>query len=73
MILEPTTRQLYILAGERDEKFLSDMYTYDIATNTATEVFSDFTSSGGPQPCFTQRAVIDPTLQEIYMSVWTSR
>ncbi|KAJ4493748.1 Muskelin N-terminus-domain-containing protein [Lentinula edodes] len=67
MILEPTTRQLYIFAGERDEKFLSDMYIYDIATNTATEVFSDFTSSGGPQPCFTQRAVIDPTLQEIYI------
>ncbi|KAJ4483838.1 Muskelin N-terminus-domain-containing protein [Lentinula aciculospora] len=67
MIFEPNTRQLFIFAGEREAKYLSDMYIYDIATNTATEVFSDFTSSGGPQPCFTQRAVIDPALQEIYI------
>ncbi|KAE9403924.1 hypothetical protein BT96DRAFT_936129 [Gymnopus androsaceus JB14] len=67
MILEPHTRQLYIFAGEREEKFLSDMHIYDIATNTTTEVFSDFTSSGGPQPCFTQRAVADFELQEIYV------
>ncbi|KAF9073645.1 Muskelin N-terminus-domain-containing protein [Rhodocollybia butyracea] len=69
MVLEPTTHQLYIFAGEleKDEKVLSDMHVYDIATNTATEIFSDFTSARGPQPCFTQRAVIDPTLQEIYI------
>lgn len=70
MILEPHTRQLYIFAGEREEKFLSDMHIYDIATNTTTEVFSDFTSSGGPQPCFTQRAVADFELQEIYVLVF---
>ncbi|KAJ3773011.1 Muskelin N-terminus-domain-containing protein [Lentinula raphanica] len=67
MIFDPPTRQLYIFAGDRDEKFLSDMYIYDIATNKTTEIFSDFTSSGGPQPCFTQRAVIDPSLQEMYI------
>ncbi|KIK69111.1 hypothetical protein GYMLUDRAFT_35165 [Collybiopsis luxurians FD-317 M1] len=67
MILEPNRRQIYILAGEREEKFLSDMHIYDIATNTASEVFSNFTSSGGPEPCFTQRAVLDADLQEIYV------
>ncbi|KAJ3783538.1 Muskelin N-terminus-domain-containing protein [Lentinula aff. detonsa] len=67
MIFEPTSRQLYIFAGEREDRFLSDMYIYDIATNNATEVFSNFTSSGGPQPCFIQRAVVDPSLQEIYI------
>lgn len=72
MILEPNRRQLYIFAGERDEKFLSDMYIYNIDTNTTAEVFSDFTSSGGPQPCFTQRAVADFDLQEIYVYVSTN-
>ncbi|KAF5383443.1 hypothetical protein D9757_006088 [Collybiopsis confluens] len=59
MILEPSKRQIYIFAGEREDKFLSDMYIYHIATNTVTEVYSNFTSSGGPEPCFTQRAVFD--------------
>ncbi|KAF5357318.1 hypothetical protein D9758_005835 [Tetrapyrgos nigripes] len=67
MVLEPNTRTLYIFAGQRDSKYLSDMYAYDIATNTTTEIFSNFTSAGGPEACFTQRAVIDPRLHEIYV------
>ncbi|KAK7468576.1 hypothetical protein VKT23_003080 [Stygiomarasmius scandens] len=67
MVLEPHSRKLYIFAGQANDKYLSDMYVYDIATNTASEVFSNFTSAGGPDACFTQRAVIDPMLREIYV------
>lgn len=70
MVLEPHTRTLFIFAGQRDEKYLSDLYSYDIATNTATELYSDFSAAGGPDPCFTQRAVIDPNLREIYVQVF---
>ncbi|THU94177.1 hypothetical protein K435DRAFT_966971 [Dendrothele bispora CBS 962.96] len=67
MVLEPNSRQLFIFAGQLNDKFLSDMYSYDIATDTTTEIFSNFTSAGGPGACFTQRAVIDPRLHEIYV------
>ena len=69
MILEPTTRTLFIFAGQRDDRYLSDMYAYDISSNTTKELFSNFTASGGPNALFTQRAVIDPQLQELYMYV----
>lgn len=67
MVLDPDSRVLYIFAGQREDKYLSDMWTYDILTGTASEILSNFTASGGPDPCFTQRAVINPESQEIYM------
>jgi len=67
MVLEPLSHRLFIFAGQRDDKYLSDMFAYDIATNTATELFSNFTAAGGPDACFTQRAVIDPDLHELYV------
>lgn len=67
MVFEPLSRTLFIFAGQRDERFLSDMYAYDIASQTATELYSNFTTSGGPDSCFTQRAVMDPQLKEIYV------
>ncbi|KAG5639027.1 hypothetical protein H0H81_007640 [Sphagnurus paluster] len=67
MVIEPNTQTLYIFAGQRDDKYLSDMYSYDIATNTATELYSNFSTAGGPEACFTQRAVLDPELREFYV------
>ncbi|KAG6891567.1 hypothetical protein C0992_003594 [Termitomyces sp. T32_za158] len=67
MVLEPLTRTLYVFAGQRDEKYLCDMFAYDIATNTATELFSNISATGGPNSSFTQRAVIDPSLRELYV------
>ncbi|KAG6820280.1 hypothetical protein H0H93_002892 [Arthromyces matolae] len=67
MVLEPYTSTLYIFAGQRDEQYLCDMFAYDIATNTAVELFSDFAAAGGPKSSFTQRAVIDPSLRELYV------
>lgn len=67
MVLDPNTRILYIFGGQRGEKYLSDMYTYNLNTSAVTELFSNFTQEGGPTACFTQRAVIDADLKEIYV------
>lgn len=67
MVLDPKSQTLFVFAGQRDERYLSDMYAFHIPTNTVTELFPNFTSVGGPDACFTQRAVIDPEKQEIYV------
>lgn len=69
MVLDPLIHTLFIFAGQRDDKYLSDMYAYDIVTNTVSELFSNFSASGGPDACFTQRAVVDPKLKEVYVCV----
>jgi len=67
MVLDHTTKVLYIFSGQRDDKYLSDMYTYDIKTGISCEIFSNFSIAGGPEACFTPRAVIDTALKEIYV------
>jgi muskelin len=67
MVFDHKLQTLFIFGGQRDERYLSDMYAYHIPTNSVTELFSNFTSVGGPDACFTQRAVIDPNLREIYV------
>ncbi|KIJ18371.1 hypothetical protein PAXINDRAFT_179243 [Paxillus involutus ATCC 200175] len=67
MVLDPLTHTLFIFAGQRDDKYFSDMYAYDVTSNTMTELFSNFSTSGGPDACFTQRAVIDAGLRGIYV------
>lgn len=67
MVFDDKTQTLFIFGGQRDDKYLSDMYAYHIPSNMVTELFSNFTSAGGPDACFTQRAVIDFELQEIYV------
>ncbi|KAL1942840.1 hypothetical protein VTO73DRAFT_5080 [Trametes versicolor] len=67
MVLDTRSQTLFIFGGQRDEKYLSDMYAFHIPTNTVTELFSNFSSAGGPDPCFTQRAVLDADSQEIYV------
>ncbi|CAA7260646.1 unnamed protein product [Cyclocybe aegerita] len=67
MVLDPKTKTLYISAGQHGEKYFSDMYSYDTKTGVATEIFSNFSTNSGPDAGFTQRAVIDPTVQELYV------
>jgi len=67
MVLDPNERTLFIFAGISDDRSPSDMYAYDINTNIAMELFSDFSAQGGPDKTFTQRAVIDPSMREIYV------
>jgi hypothetical protein len=52
---------------EDAERHLYDMHVFNLDTNTSTELFSNFSTSGGPDKMFAQRAVIDPTLKEIYV------
>lgn len=67
MVFDNTTKVLYIFAGQREDKYLSDMYAYDVKTGIASEISSNFSIGGGPEACFTPRAVIDPSLKEIYV------
>ncbi|VDC07695.1 unnamed protein product [Peniophora sp. CBMAI 1063] len=68
MVFDPSSRCLIIFSGMGDDDhYLSDMYSYDIDTNTATQLYVNFASSGGPDKNSTQRAVIDSSLQEIYV------
>jgi muskelin len=67
MIFEPNENALYIFGGMEDGEHLSDMHVFNLDTNTITELFSNFTASGGPPKMLAHRAVIDPTLKEIYV------
>ena len=53
--------------SDEEDDYLSDMWEYDLNTRALTELFPNVTAVGGPEPCFAQRAVIDPALKEIYM------
>lgn len=72
MVLDPKMQTLFIFGGQREDRYMSDMYAYHIASDTVTELFSNFTLAGGPDRCFTHRAVIDPDLREIYVYVCRS-
>ncbi|KAL0072308.1 hypothetical protein AAF712_000070 [Marasmius tenuissimus] len=73
MVLDPITQTLFLCSGQYGDKFLPDLYTYDINTGTAKELCSNFTASGGPEASFTQRAVINPKTQEIYVFTGVTR
>ena len=67
MVLDTSSQTLFIFAGQREDNYLADMYAFHIPTNTTTELFPNFAMHDGPDACFTQRAVIDVALKEIYM------
>ncbi|KAG1715773.1 hypothetical protein ID866_1397 [Astraeus odoratus] len=46
MVLDPLTRTLFIFAGQRDDRYLSDMYAYDLESNSVTELFANFSATG---------------------------
>ncbi|KAL4244322.1 CTLH complex component protein [Abortiporus biennis] len=67
MVLDKSSQTLIVFGGQRQDKYLSDMYAYHIPTKTVTDLFPNFTTMGGPDACFTQRAVLDEQLKEIYV------
>ncbi|KAI9062824.1 hypothetical protein FKP32DRAFT_1572733 [Trametes sanguinea] len=67
MVLDTKSQTLFIFGGQREDKYLSDMFAFHIPTSTVTELYSNFSAAGGPDPCFNQRAVIDVETQEIYV------
>lgn len=67
MIFDTIRRELMVFMGQHEDRYLADIWIYDINSSTLSEISSNFTASGGPEPCFAQRAVVDPRLQEIYV------
>ncbi|CAL4059856.1 unnamed protein product, partial [Meganyctiphanes norvegica] len=69
MLFHTSNHQLYILAGQRNKEYLTDFFTYNIDFDTITYI-SDGTrkdSASVPAAGFTQKATIDPQLNEIHV------
>nr|CAD7442984.1 unnamed protein product [Timema bartmani] len=69
MLFHPGCRKLFIFAGQRSKEYLNDFFTYNVDTQEIQQI-SEGTKK---EPCnipaagFTQRATIDPELNEIYV------
>ncbi|KAG8180418.1 hypothetical protein JTE90_022767 [Oedothorax gibbosus] len=66
MLFHEKTRLLYIFAGQRSKEYLSDFFTYNVDTDKV-EVICDGSDIEVPPAGFTQRATIDPELNEIHV------
>jgi hypothetical protein len=66
MVLDPAGRRLLILGGEQDGKVISDLWSYDLTSNVASELSSNVSVGGGPT-CAGARAVFDPKIGELYV------
>ncbi|XP_027058035.1 muskelin-like [Pocillopora damicornis] len=69
MLFHPEKRLLYIFAGQRGREFLSDFITYNVDTHEISFIYdgSKKESDQVPAAGFTQRATIDPGLNEIHV------
>ncbi len=62
-------RKLFVLAGQRSKEYLNDFFSYDVDKDEI-QIISDGSKAGAiitPSTGFTQRATIDPNLNEIYV------
>ncbi|ELU02476.1 hypothetical protein CAPTEDRAFT_169790 [Capitella teleta] len=69
MLFHMQQRCLYIFAGQRSKEYLSDLLVYHVDSDRV-EIISDGTKKDGsavPAAGFTQRATIDPYLDEIHV------
>ncbi|CAG7818322.1 unnamed protein product [Allacma fusca] len=74
MLFHPGLRKLYVFAGQRSKEYLNDFFSYDV-DNDEIEIISDGSKKNGhntPSAGFTQRATIDPELNEIYIFSYKS-
>lgn len=62
-------RKLYIFAGQRNKEYINDFFTYDVDTHTLGQIYKLSENDIGicPTPGFTQRATIDPDMDEIFV------
>ncbi|KAI9007518.1 Muskelin N-terminus-domain-containing protein [Phycomyces nitens] len=67
MLFDPTTRDLYIFAGQRIKDFLADMYRYSVDADKLVEITEDYSKQSGPDPGYTQRTTFDTTKREFYV------
>ncbi len=58
-------RQLWIMSGQRGDRYLTDMWRYNLATGKCVEVTRD-AAAEGPHAGFTPRAAIDSRARELY-------
>lgn len=58
---------IWVLAGQRNNQYLADMWTYQPATGVVREISKDYSASNGPEGGFTQRAAIDSSARELYL------
>ncbi|GFS06019.1 muskelin [Elysia marginata] len=72
MLFHPVRRVLYIFAGQRSKDYLNDFLSYHVDTKEV-KVVSDGKSKDSCQAGFTQRATLDPELNEIYVFSGLSR
>ncbi|GIZ04438.1 muskelin [Caerostris extrusa] len=66
MLFHDKKRLLYIFAGQRSKEYLSDFFTYNVDTNRL-DIICDGKDNAVPPAGFTQRATIDPDLDEIHV------
>lgn len=62
-------RKLFIFAGQRSKEYLNDFFTYDVDSGSI-KLISDGSrrhANSLPAAGFTQRATMDPHLNEIYV------
>ncbi len=68
LVFHPVTRVLYIFGGQRNKQPLNDMMIYKIDSDELEMVYTgDENGVSGPPAGLTQRATLDPDLNEIFM------
>ncbi|XP_066283972.1 muskelin-like [Branchiostoma lanceolatum] len=69
MLFHTQRRQLYIFAGQRSKEYLNDFFTYNVDTDEVEFISDGTKKEEGQVPAagFTQRATIDPELDEIHV------
>ena len=67
MLYYEKSGEIYIFAGQRNKLFLADFYSYNTESNHLRQLSRDYSKQGGPDAGFTQRATIDPDLDEFYV------
>lgn len=65
---DPWLRSIFVFGGQREDKHLGDMFTYDICTNTVSVMYTDGTQTH--TKAFGRKSVIDFDLKEIYRLVF---
>uniref|UniRef100_A0A224Z4H8 Muskelin n=1 Tax=Rhipicephalus zambeziensis TaxID=60191 RepID=A0A224Z4H8_9ACAR len=66
MLFHEKSRLLYIFAGQRSKEYLTDFFTYNVDTDQMN-ILCDGQKVEVPAAGFTQRATIDPELNEIHV------
>lgn len=59
MLLDQRRRSLFIFAGQRHESYMSDLWQFDLESDTPRLISADYSATGGPDGGFTQRSTID--------------